>query len=279
MSDNSSDINKSSIRLLNILVKITRHIDNCLKTEIITNSKYNLLLDSLDNITKLLNNSNKYYSSKTETFLTRQKLIDTVFDQLNTLIVEIGAPTIDDLLYILYRININDVFNIDHPIHIFNTFFTPYNCELKPISDYNKTDDIERYNDICFYKLLPSDNFLLNLRGAQMKFPLYSKNTLINIYGYFDVDPLNLNKRQLVQKYDSFNIDEIIDSNKKTVVKTWSRASMIIPDFVGQTIAVHNGRQFVPVYVTENMVGHKLGEFSPTRSFRGHAGAKNKGKK
>ena len=70
-----------------------------------------------------------------------------------------------------------------------------------------------------------------------------------------------------------------LDSNKKTVVKTWSRASMIIPDFVGQTIAVHNGRQFVPVYITENMVGHKLGEFSPTRSFRGHAGAKNKGKK
>jgi len=67
-----------------------------------------------------------------------------------------------------------------------------------------------------------------------------------------------------------------LDSNKKTVVKTWSRASMIIPDFVGQTIAVHNGRQFVPVYITENMVGHKLGEFSPTRSFRGHAGAKNK---
>ena len=70
-----------------------------------------------------------------------------------------------------------------------------------------------------------------------------------------------------------------VESGKKTVIKTWSRASMISPDMVGQTIAVHNGRQFVPVYVTENMVGHKLGEFSPTRSFRGHAGAKNKGKK
>ena len=70
-----------------------------------------------------------------------------------------------------------------------------------------------------------------------------------------------------------------LDSKKKAVIKTWSRASMINPDFVGQTIAVHNGRQFVPVYITENMVGHKLGEFSPTRSFRGHAGAKNKGKK
>ena len=70
-----------------------------------------------------------------------------------------------------------------------------------------------------------------------------------------------------------------VDSGKKSVIKTWSRSSMIIPDFVGQTIAVHNGRQFVPVYITENMVGHKLGEFSPTRSFRGHAGARNKGKK
>ena len=69
------------------------------------------------------------------------------------------------------------------------------------------------------------------------------------------------------------------EANKKSVVKTWSRASMISPDFVGHTIAVHNGNKFIPVYVTENMVGHKLGEFSPTRSFRGHAGAKNKGKK
>jgi small subunit ribosomal protein S19 len=74
-------------------------------------------------------------------------------------------------------------------------------------------------------------------------------------------------------------VQENVASNKKTVIKTWSRASMITPDFVGQTIAVHNGRQFVPVYVTENMVGHKLGEFSPTRSFRGHGGNKNKGKK
>ena len=70
-----------------------------------------------------------------------------------------------------------------------------------------------------------------------------------------------------------------VEPGKKAVIKTWSRASMITPDFVGQTIAVHNGKQFVPVYVTENMVGHKLGEFSPTRSFRGHSGAKNKGKR
>ena len=68
-----------------------------------------------------------------------------------------------------------------------------------------------------------------------------------------------------------------VDSGKKTVIKTWSRASMISPDFVGQTIAVHNGNKFIPVYVTENMVGHKLGEFAPTRLFRGHAGKKNKG--
>ena len=67
-----------------------------------------------------------------------------------------------------------------------------------------------------------------------------------------------------------------IDSNKKSVVKTWSRASMIIPDFVGQTIAVHNGKQFIPVFITENMVGHKLGEFSPTRTFKGHSGNKNR---
>jgi len=65
-------------------------------------------------------------------------------------------------------------------------------------------------------------------------------------------------------------------SNKKSVIKTWSRASMISPDFVGQTIAVHNGNKFIPVYVTENMVGHKLGEFAPTRQFRGHAGQKGK---
>ncbi len=66
------------------------------------------------------------------------------------------------------------------------------------------------------------------------------------------------------------------ESTKKQVIKTWSRASMIIPDMVGETIAVHNGKTFVPVYVTENMVGHKLGEFAPTRNFRGHAGNRKK---
>ncbi|MBP7497047.1 MAG: 30S ribosomal protein S19 [Bacteroidales bacterium] len=66
------------------------------------------------------------------------------------------------------------------------------------------------------------------------------------------------------------------ESKKKTTIKTWSRSSIISPDFVGQTIAVHNGKTFIPVYVTENMVGHKLGEFSPTRVFRGHSGNKDK---
>ena len=63
-------------------------------------------------------------------------------------------------------------------------------------------------------------------------------------------------------------------AGEKRVLKTWSRASTIFPDFVGHTIAVHDGRKHVPVYITEDMVGHKLGEFAPTRTFRGHAGAK-----
>jgi small subunit ribosomal protein S19 len=67
-------------------------------------------------------------------------------------------------------------------------------------------------------------------------------------------------------------VEETQTSGKKNVIKTWSRASCITPEFVGLTIAVHNGKQFIPVYVTENMVGHKLGEFSPTRNFRGHSG-------
>jgi len=71
-------------------------------------------------------------------------------------------------------------------------------------------------------------------------------------------------------------VDAMNESGKNSVIKTWSRASMISPDFVGKTIGVHNGRQFIPVYITENMVGHKLGEFSPTRTFRGHGGNKKK---
>ncbi|MCD6331888.1 MAG: 30S ribosomal protein S19 [Bacteroidales bacterium] len=63
---------------------------------------------------------------------------------------------------------------------------------------------------------------------------------------------------------------------RKTVIKTWARRSLISPDFVGHTIAVHNGNKFIPVYITENMVGHRLGEFAPTRQFRGHAGNRKK---
>jgi small subunit ribosomal protein S19 len=66
------------------------------------------------------------------------------------------------------------------------------------------------------------------------------------------------------------------ETGKKSVIKTWARRSVISPDFVGYTIAVHNGNKFIPVYVTENMVGHKLGEFAPTRFFRGHGGKKAK---
>ncbi len=81
---------------------------------------------------------------------------------------------------------------------------------------------------------------------------------------------------KLLKKVDTLNVN-----NKKQVVKTWSRASTITPEFVGHTVAVHNGKNFVPVFVTENMVGHKLGEFSPTRVYRGHAGHRKdaKGKK
>ena len=69
-------------------------------------------------------------------------------------------------------------------------------------------------------------------------------------------------------------IEKASESTKKSVIKTWSRSSMIIPEMVGLTIAVHNGKTFVPVFVTENMVGHKLGEFSPTRTFKGHGNKK-----
>ncbi len=76
----------------------------------------------------------------------------------------------------------------------------------------------------------------------------------------------------LLKKVDAMN-----ESGRKQVIKTWSRRSTIVPTMVGHTIAVHNGRKFVPVYITENMVGHKLGEFALTRTFRGHGGKKEKG--
>jgi len=75
--------------------------------------------------------------------------------------------------------------------------------------------------------------------------------------------------RHLIKKVEDMN-----KGNQKKVVKTWSRRSTILPDLVGHTFAVHNGRKFIPVFVTENMVGHKLGEFAPTRTFHGHTGDK-----
>ena len=76
-------------------------------------------------------------------------------------------------------------------------------------------------------------------------------------------------------------VQKMNENGEKVVLKTWSRASTIFPDFVGHTVAVHDGRKHVPVYVTEDMVGHKLGEFAPTRTYKGHAGSKtsNNGKK
>lgn len=74
-------------------------------------------------------------------------------------------------------------------------------------------------------------------------------------------------------------VDKAIEANSKKVIKTWSRRSTVLPSFVGLTFAVHNGKKFIPVFVTENMVGHKLGEFAPTRTFTMHAGDRKAGKK
>jgi small subunit ribosomal protein S19 len=73
-------------------------------------------------------------------------------------------------------------------------------------------------------------------------------------------------------------VEKLNEANKRTVVRTWSRASTIFPQMVGHTLAIHNGRQHVPIYIQENMVGHKLGEFAPTRTFRGHLAEKKKKK-
>jgi len=91
--------------------------------------------------------------------------------------------------------------------------------------------------------------------------------------------PRSLKKGPYVDPKLMKKIQAMNERNERTVVKTWSRRSTIVPEFVGHTLAVHNGRKFIPVYVTENMVGHKLGEFSPTRTFRGHSGdRKEKGR-
>jgi len=82
--------------------------------------------------------------------------------------------------------------------------------------------------------------------------------------------PRSLKKGPFVDLHLEEKITKMNDSKKKQVIKTWSRRSMIIPDMVGHTLAVHNGNKFIPVYITENMVGHKLGEFAPTRTFKGH---------
>jgi len=82
----------------------------------------------------------------------------------------------------------------------------------------------------------------------------------------------SLKKGPIIEFKLEKRVMEMNKTGKKSVVKTWSRRSLISPEFVGHTIAVHNGNKFIPVYVTENMVGHRLGEFSPTRTFRGHAG-------
>jgi len=82
----------------------------------------------------------------------------------------------------------------------------------------------------------------------------------------------SLKKGPFIESKLENRILEMNSSGKKQVIKTWSRRSLISPDFVGNTIAVHNGNKFIPVYITENMVGHKLGEFAPTRIFRGHGG-------
>ena len=90
----------------------------------------------------------------------------------------------------------------------------------------------------------------------------------------------SIKKGPYVQPVLLKRVKEMNEAGEKKVLKTWSRSSTIFPDFVGHTIAVHDGRKHVPVYVTEDMVGHKLGEFAPTRTFKGHAGSKtsNNGK-
>lgn len=90
--------------------------------------------------------------------------------------------------------------------------------------------------------------------------------------------PRSLKKGPFVDLHLAKKVDTAVATSSKRPIKTWSRRSMILPEMVGLTIAVHNGRQHVPVIVNENMVGHKLGEFAPTRTFKGHSGDKKAGK-
>jgi len=89
--------------------------------------------------------------------------------------------------------------------------------------------------------------------------------------------PRSIKKGPYVAHHLQKKVDVANESNSKNTIKTWSRRSTITPDFIGKTFAVHNGKKFIPVFITENMVGHKLGEFSPTRTFKGHT-QKNKKK-
>lgn len=89
----------------------------------------------------------------------------------------------------------------------------------------------------------------------------------------------SLKKGPYVDKSLAKKIEEATQANQKRVIKTWARRSTIPPEFVGHTVAVHNGNKFIPVFISENMVGHKLGEFAPTRTFRGHAGKTEKASK
>ena len=88
----------------------------------------------------------------------------------------------------------------------------------------------------------------------------------------------SLKKGPYIDEKRQLKVDGLNSSSPKKVIKTWARACTIPPDFVGHTFTVHNGNKFIPVYVTENMVGHKLGEFAPTRTFRSHSGSKTEGK-
>lgn len=88
--------------------------------------------------------------------------------------------------------------------------------------------------------------------------------------------PRSIKKGPFVDNHLLKKVEKLNKENRKQVIKTWSRRSTVIPEFVGHTFAVHNGKKFVPVFVSESMVGHKLGEFSPTRTFRGHKGKKEK---
>lgn len=87
----------------------------------------------------------------------------------------------------------------------------------------------------------------------------------------------SLKKGPFIDQHLQKKVDEMNRLNERKIIKTWSRRSTVTPDFVGHTMAVHNGKKFIPVFISENMVGHKLGEFSPTRTFRSHGGKTKKG--